>query len=461
MKAQGLLAPLGTLRILAIERDDVGWIVSATCPGCGPCPACGTPSSARHSTYRRRLQDLPVQGSRVVIELSVARLRCRNQACSRKVFAERLPGVAGPLLRRTDRVLELLRLLGHSSGGRPAERILARLGLVVSDDTVIRHVKRHARERPETGPLRVLGIDDWSWRSGQTYGTIMVDLERHTVVDVLSDRSAVSVAAWLGWHPEVEVISRDRHGLYAEGAQAGAPQACQIADRFHLLQNLRERIEQQMGRLGRPVRLGVSAATEAEGNRTGLHNVREALFSQVRTLYKAGKRAADIVRELGLSRKRVDRWIKLEALPPRNAITSSSASPSHFVNFLTRRWGEGCTRATQLLVELKDLGYTGSYSHLARFIASWRRKIEIGETAQPQPPPKQLPRDPTTGRPLSPLTAGALCIKPRTQLTERQAAIVDTLKALILPLKCPRFEVRVRHQCRSGAPRRMTPTLAG
>jgi transposase len=136
----------------------------------------------------------------------------------------------------------------------------------------------------------------------------------------------------------------------------------------------------------------------------------------------------DIVRELGLSRKRVDRWIKLETLPPRNAIAPSAASPSLYVDHLTRRWKEGCTMATQLLVELKELGYTRSYVHLARFIASWRRKIEIGETEKRDPVTEQLPRDPATGRPLSPLTAGALCIKPRTQLTQRQAAIVDTLK---------------------------------
>jgi transposase len=223
MKTQVLLAPLGNVRMLAIERNETGWMVSAVGPGHGPCPACETPSSARHSTYRRRLQDLPVQGSPVVIELRVGRLRCRNQACGRHIFAERLVGVTEPLLRRTERVLELVRLLGHSSGGRPAERILARLGIAASDDTVIRRVKRHARKRAATGPLRVLGIDDWSWRSGQNYGTIMVDLERRTVVDVLPDRCAVSVAAWLGQHPEVEIVSRDRHGLYAEGAQVGAP----------------------------------------------------------------------------------------------------------------------------------------------------------------------------------------------------------------------------------------------
>jgi transposase len=143
-------------------------------------------------------------------------------------------------------MIEIVRLLGHSTGGRTAERLLARLGMPVSDDTVLRHLKRLSSQRLAGAP-RVVGIDDWAWRKGHTYGTIMVDLESQTVVDVLPDRSSSSVAAWLGAHPSVEIISRDRHGLYAEGARIGAPQARQVADRFHLVQNLREVIEKQLG----------------------------------------------------------------------------------------------------------------------------------------------------------------------------------------------------------------------
>lgn len=150
----------------------------------------------------------------------------------------------------------------------------------VSDDTVLRCLRRRAAQNNGT-PVRVVGIDDWAWRKGQTYGTIMVDLERRAVVDVLPHRSFASTAEWLRGRPEVEVVSRDRHGLFAEGARDGAPQAAQVADRFHLIQNLRERIEQQLGRLGRPLRSGASAAAEVEESRAGLHRVREQLFAQV------------------------------------------------------------------------------------------------------------------------------------------------------------------------------------
>ena len=159
----------------------------------------------------------------------------------------------------------LTRLLGHAAGGRPAVRLMASLGLPQSDDTILRSLKRHPGARDEAAMLRVVGIDDWAWQKGCRYGTIMVDLEQREVVDVLPDRSVEATSRWLGQHSGVEVVSRDRCGLYAEGARQGAPQANQVADRFHLLQNLRQTIEQQLSRAPRPTRQPLSPAnTEAE-----------------------------------------------------------------------------------------------------------------------------------------------------------------------------------------------------
>jgi transposase len=432
MNTRQILAPVIGVKILGVERTGGQWVISATSVGGGSCPSCGTQSKARHSIYWRRLQDLPVQGIPVMIRLRVARLRCRNGDCRRQIFVERVSGIAEPRLRRTCRVLDLVHLLGHTAGGRPAERLLRRLGFPASDDTIVHHLKRRARAAVDTAPLRVVGIDDWAWRKGQTYGTVMVDLERRKVVDILPERSSAGTAAWLRTHPQVEIVCRDRHGLFAEGTRDGAPQAIQVADRFHLIQNLRERIEQQLGRLGRPLKPDATAAAEREESRAGLHGNRERLFEQVRALYGAGKTATAITEELGLSRKRVDRWIRLEALPPRNVIATSTSSPGHFLEHLTRRWQEGCTMATRLFTEIKRLGYTGCYTHLARFVAGWRRPStprECVQTSQTATPITPLPRDPTTGRPLSPLTAAALCIKPRPLLTKRQATTVDALKA--------------------------------
>ena len=151
----------------------------------------------------------------MTIKLTVIRLKYVDQACSRGTFAGLVPDVTGLRARRTNRVGEIVRLLGHSTGGRSAERLLACFGMAVSDDTVLRHLKR-SRPQRDTGTVRVVGIDDWSWRKGQHFGTIMVDLERRRVVDVLADRSSSSVAEWLSARPSLVIISRDRHGLYAE-----------------------------------------------------------------------------------------------------------------------------------------------------------------------------------------------------------------------------------------------------
>ena len=123
---------------------------------------------------------------------------------------------------------------------------MARLGMLVGHCTILREVKRSAQTDANAALVRVAGIDDWAWKKGMNYGTVIVDLERRQVVDVLPDRSAASTAEWLKRHPEIEVISRDRAGLYAEGARVGAPQARQVADRFHLLQNFREAVERQL-----------------------------------------------------------------------------------------------------------------------------------------------------------------------------------------------------------------------
>jgi hypothetical protein len=177
---------------------------------------------------------------------------------------------------------------------------------------------------------------------------------------MLADRTSGSVATWLAAHPGVEIVSRNRHGLYAEGARNGAPQAWQVADRFHVVQNLREMIKKQLGRLGRPLReRAPAAAPEDENTRAGLHGIREAMIDQVRALYDAGLTAISITQTLGLSRKRDDKWIRLETLPERHAKAPTPVSPAYYQGYLARRWTEGCTVARRLFTEIQGLGFTG------------------------------------------------------------------------------------------------------
>ena len=195
---------------------DSHWTILALTEGLGVCPSCGGRSTHRHGWHERHLQDLPAQKASVTLKLRMRRWRCCNKTCERQTFVERLPEIATPLARRTRRAAELLHLFGHSVGGRPGERLMERIGMPTSDDTILRHLKRQAKARGADAGARVVGIDDWAWRKGATYGTIVVDLERREVIDVLPDRSTAGTANWLKQHPEVEIISRDRCGSFAQ-----------------------------------------------------------------------------------------------------------------------------------------------------------------------------------------------------------------------------------------------------
>ena len=224
-------SPGSDVSVQSVERSDSGgWIVSGSLTPNGICPDCGLLSRRRHGWRRRRLQDYPAHGDQVTVDLAVCRWRCLAPACPRQTFSDQIASIARPLARRTSRVGEIVSHLGHATGGRPAERLLHRLGLGVSDDTVLRQLKKRVQGTAE--PPTVIGIDDWSWRKSQTYGTIIVDLERRVVIDILEDRDVVTCTNWLKRHPEVEVISRDRCGLYAQAARQGARQAEQVADRL-------------------------------------------------------------------------------------------------------------------------------------------------------------------------------------------------------------------------------------
>ena len=206
-------APTASVEVGEVRQSETGaWVVSGRLAPNGTCPECGTSSRQRHGWRRRRIEDFPAQGQAVWIELRVCRWRCLNSDCRRRTFSDREAAVATPYARRTSRQAQLLGHMAHAAGGTPAERLLRRLGIRVSDDTILRQLLRAAQVVPPRA--RIIGIDDWSWRKSQNYGTIIIDLERRAVIDVLEDRDVVTCTDWLRRHPEVEVISRDRCGLY-------------------------------------------------------------------------------------------------------------------------------------------------------------------------------------------------------------------------------------------------------
>ena len=383
------------------------------------CPLCGRRSKRIHSRYERTLADLPWGMHAVTVRLRVRRLFCRNARCARRIFAERLPDLALPWARRTRRLDARLTALGLALGGSAGVRLGAKLGLAASRNTLLRRV-RQAPVPPAVTPS-ALGVDDWALRKRATYGTVLVDLERRCPVALLPDREADTLAAWLRAHPGVAVIARDRSGAYAKGARTGAPEAVQVADRFHLLQNLAEMLEVVFTIHAKHLRTVDQARREAMGRNGNLllppaetqkrarllagarHERRKAQHEQVWTLHRQGWSGERIGLRLGISQRTVCRHLRSEAFPERRMRRDAGHSRiDPWQSVVMEHWNEGRRNGRTLLRELQRLGYRGSYGTLMRYLR--RLKVPQGSTV------------PDRSRPVP------VAVVPRQELTPRTAA---------------------------------------
>jgi len=372
------------------------------------CPLCGHGSSRVHSRYSRTVSDLPWHGTSVELEVLARRFFCDEASCERRIFCERLPDVAARA-RKTDRLEGALLAIVLELGGRAGARLAKELGLVVGRDALLRRAK--SAPLPDGGKVRVLGVDDFAFRRGHTYGTILVDLERHRVVDLLPERSQEGLVAWLKRHPEVEFAARDRSHIYREALAKGTPGAVQVTDRWHLLHNLAHVLEnfllQKQPALRRAAMPGTEPEDRSDGafgsgpimpNRPRNHDrkVEEAArkrherlvrqWKDIRRLYLAGADLRHICKMLGISARTVYRYKDLAEPPPRRAYKRKASVLDPYVPYLFRRWNEGCHNGKKLYREIRERGYQNSEEICTRFTAQLRRAEANGK------PPSSVPR---------------------------------------------------------------------
>ncbi len=393
------------LKIATTSMRDALLVVQVVSTKAGSCcPLCFCPATRRHSQSTRVVADLPCAGFRVHLRLHVRRFFCDTTDCIRKIFTERLSAFVLPWARLTVRLCEALQSLGLATCGELGTRLAERLAIQTSPTTILRRIM----VLPTAAKAQVseLGIDDFSFRRGRKFGTILVDMQSHTVIDLLPDRKAETAKAWMKAHPEIKLVSRDRGGDYASAAASGAPQAIQCADRFHVLKNLGEALEGVLARHlaahrtrlieevgARPLetaqprqspKLSPKAAQQQQAKR----EERLAQYQHVVTLQKLGFSKTTIADQVGLGHATVSRWLAHDAFPEQHSRPRKIGLDAH-LSFLRERWEAGCHNRAQLYRELVARGDTQSYAsvygQLVRLLPEGKKNAAQGSDLSPSP----------------------------------------------------------------------------
>lgn len=348
-----------------------------------PCPECGVESGRVHSRYSRTASDLSWCAWPVKLVIHSRKFFCDNVECSRRIFAERFPGALEPFARQTERLKSRLLELVHSSNGEMASRMAKLMGFPTSGDTLIR---RQRQESFDLSVPEVLGVDEFALRRGATYSTILVDLERHRPVEVLEDRTAKPLADWLSSRPVVKIMARDRAEAYAHAGKTGAPDALQVADRFHLVKNasdaLKDLVRSHRWKMPVPPDSTSSPPQPAPGRpRCEPHPTlrKQVGWEAVQRCKGVGISLRAIAREVGMSRRTVRRYLNMDAPPVYPPRQPSRTKLTPHMSYLQERWAQGCHNSRQLYRELLQRGYSGGDTQVRSLVRPWRQ-------AGPSPP---------------------------------------------------------------------------
>jgi transposase len=377
---------------LAVELD--GSVMMSVVPRAvsAICPVCGTPSSRRHTWYRRTALDLPWRKFTVRLRVWARRFFCDEPACPRKIFAERFTGLLPRYGRRTEDATGLLLAFAQRAGGEAGARLARAVGLPTSPDTLRRLLRN--QEFSVTEAPAELGVDDFALhRQPLRYGLLLVDLAVRRPIDVLPDDESATLATWLRQHPGAKVVARDRGLRIRDGVKLGAPTAIQVADRFHLLRNVVDALDQLQRQrraagsaaFGHGVRAPPVATPDPlpppdptpeskPGERQRSFRAGPDQWARARALRTQGWVIQAIGREISLSPKTVRRLLN-RATPPSQEYVRHRHVPrlvEPFLPYLLQRWADGCRNGRQLTREIEQLGYLGKGSAVRWMIARWR-----------------------------------------------------------------------------------------
>src|SRR5579859_4660112 len=357
------------------------------------CPLCTQLSDSLKSHYRRVLRDAPCAGREVQLVLTVRKFYCHNLYCERKVFTERLPTFVEPWARMTIRCCQHITSIGLATCGKGGARLADRLGIHTTRPTILRRIM----DLPHIsgGSVVYVGIDDFAFRRGYRFGTILVNLESHRVVDLLPDRRKETAARWMYHQPDLAVISRDRGGEYASAAREGAPQAIQWADRFHVVKNFAEAVQVLLARCqaemlaekkpdepckekqNKPI-ISIEAwrppePAHVEKVRLARRAGRYARYQQVVELSQQGIATKVIAGRVGMSDRTVRDWLKQGAFPEAQKRRKKPSSFDPFAASVLKRWQEGEHNGLALWQEIKNQGYTGTDRSVYRYLKTLKQ----------------------------------------------------------------------------------------